>query len=72
MMKSLGLLLGLFFWGMVLKCLSEAMDISVTVTQAAVKWAGYGLWAFALLLLIYRLCAPGTDSDETSHTEEPR
>lgn len=70
-MKSLSMLLGLFFWGMVLKCLSEAMDVSVTLTQAALKWAGYGLWMAALLLLLYRLFWPGIRDDVAVKPEEP-
>lgn len=71
-MKSLNVLLGLFFWGMVLKCLSEGMDISVTVTQAIVKWTGYGLWVAALLLLAYRLLPVGSGKREVKHPEDPQ
>lgn len=69
-MKSLSLLPGIFFWGMVLKYLSEAMDIDVSVTQAAVKWTGYGLWTLAVLLLMYRLCSTASSADEASQMKE--
>ncbi|MFK3662748.1 hypothetical protein ACI2I2_19910 [Scandinavium sp. NPDC088450] len=69
-MKSLSLPLGLFFWGMVLKCLSEAMELSVTVSQAAVKWIGYGLWLCALLLVLRRLCRPVLKEADVPQPEE--
>jgi hypothetical protein len=71
-MKSLSFLLGLFFWGMVLKCLSEAMDISAAFTQCAVKWMGYGLWGAALVLLVYRAFWSGAKKHEVTQTEESR
>jgi hypothetical protein len=69
-MKSLSLLLGLFFWGMVLKCLSEAMDVSVPITQAAVKWSGYGLWIAALMLFVFRIFRSALKENKGTHPEE--
>ncbi|EGT5186000.1 hypothetical protein FZI02_16840 [Cronobacter sakazakii] len=48
-------LVALFFWGMVAKCLSELMDVSVLVTQGLLKWCGYGLWILAVLFVAYDL-----------------
>ncbi|EGT4277868.1 hypothetical protein E7W39_03815 [Cronobacter sakazakii] len=51
-------LVALFFWGMVAKCLSELMDVSVLVTQGLLKWCGYGLWILAVLFVAYDLLKP--------------
>jgi hypothetical protein len=53
-MKSLSMMLGLFFWGMVAKCLSELITVSVHFTQQLLAWSGYTMWVIALMLLIYQ------------------
>lgn len=44
-------LVPLFWWGMVAKCLSELISVSVTFTQGLLLWAGYLMWAVAAALL---------------------
>ncbi|EOC1314859.1 hypothetical protein ACI09C_003955 [Cronobacter turicensis] len=51
-------LVALFFWGMVAKCLSELLDVSVQFTQDLMKWCGYSLWIMAVLFLLYDILKP--------------
>ncbi|WP_194208706.1 hypothetical protein [Superficieibacter sp. 1612_C1] len=50
---NINLFAGLFFWGMVVRSLSQLITVSVTLTQGLLTWISYGLWVSAGVMAVY-------------------
>lgn len=52
---KINIILGLFFWGVMARILSELMALSVSQTQSGLLWLSWGMWGVACSLIGYGL-----------------